>query len=618
MLHCLAAALTLLAPQIVDTTPGPVTADYVVQATTVDADDKGRIPLTITLRLSYPRGTWTVFELPHWTPGSYRLRDFPDRIHDVRALDADERQLEVVPLRRGAFGIAHPRTDWLMIEYRIDLADDDRFMQEPPGRRCITYEGPQVYVYPTDAKDAPCRVRFDIPDDWRVATGLVARRDGSYFARDYDFLADCPVKLGEFEDWTIQVAGTPIRVVVDTPRDSPELETADWLANIGKICAAEADLFGGMPFDTYTFLFTAGRLGRGGGLEHLTSTAIGLRLASLQRGDRAGLSTIAHEFFHAWNVKRARPAALGPFDYARPNRTTMLWLCEGVTSYYTSVMLARAGLSDETAFWRGMAGRIGAFESSAARPHVSSAEASWTVWDDRPADRQLDYYTSGQVLGLLLDVRIRALTHNHHSLDDLLRNLYQQCATTGLGFQDADVERHLLHLTGEDFTRFFDEHVRGTQVPDYPGILAGAGVRYREERRSEPRIRGLTRIAGDDGVLPYWSDPEGGSASQQGIVLAIDGQPIDAGSAGDAVAKLTIGGDATLLLAAPGGRQLERRVTVDRAASVRVTLTVDPDGSESAAAIRRGIVTGPIVTGRIATGRTITGRTITGRTITGR
>ena len=34
-----------------------------------------------------------------------------------------------------------------------------------------------------------------------------------------------------------------------------------------------------------------------------------------KRGYVGWLGLVAHEYFHAWNVKRLRPVELGPFDY---------------------------------------------------------------------------------------------------------------------------------------------------------------------------------------------------------------------------------------------------------------------------------------------------------------
>ena len=50
------------------------------------------------------------------------------------------------------------------------------------------------------------------------------------------------------------------------------------------------------------------------------------------------LSTVSHEFFHAWNVERIRPASLEPFNFEEANMSGELWLAEGFTSYYEDVI----------------------------------------------------------------------------------------------------------------------------------------------------------------------------------------------------------------------------------------------------------------------------------------
>src|SRR5690606_780195 len=57
------------------------------------------------------------------------------------------------------------------------------------------------------------------------------------------------------------------------------------------------------------------------------------------------LGLVSHEFFHTWNVKRLRPVELGPFQYESETYTRSLWVAEGITSYYTDLLVLRAGLS---------------------------------------------------------------------------------------------------------------------------------------------------------------------------------------------------------------------------------------------------------------------------------
>src|SRR5262249_31879188 len=112
------------------------------------------------------------------------------------------------------------------------------------------------------------------------------------------------------------------------------------------------------------------------GMEHLVSTQIvepGVLgdLSSYQ----AALRTAAHEFFHAWNVKRLRPAEFGPWDWTRPAATRALRIAEGFTQYYGVVMYRRAGFDDSAAFLRNVADTISTIETSPASK-LMSAEAS--------------------------------------------------------------------------------------------------------------------------------------------------------------------------------------------------------------------------------------------------
>ena len=475
-----------------------------------------------------------VFDLPVWTPGSYRLRDFRDHVRDVRATAPAGAELAVTRLDADSWEVAHGRQEEITFAYRILLGENDRFMLRGDERRCLTYEGPQVYVLLRDHVARPCTVRFDLPNGWEVGSGLVRGADDrTFFAQDYDFLADCPVKLGVFQEWSFRAAGgARVDVVVDGPGEV-EFDADPWVENIRRIVAVQGEMFGGFPFDRYAFLFTAqpGR-GFGGGLEHLTSTAIGISAAQLRNSAATGLGTIAHEFFHTWNVKRLRPRALGPFDYQRQNRTTALWLMEGVTSYYTDVTLARAGLTEPERFWESMARQISGLESNPARHHVSSAAASWNVWEPAAADRRLSYYNSGLVLGLLLDLEIRARTANRRSLDDVMRALYEICRDRGRGFEPGEIASAVGWVAGADFRPWFDRYVDGTVVPPYGEILAHAGLVYEAERSARKTVRGLvrgrmSRVGERD---PIWVDPDASGASAalgSGVVTAVDGAEVD-------------------------------------------------------------------------------------------
>lgn len=571
---------------------GPSQVDYTVSAhDATGVEDVIPVHVTMTIHRPHPR---TIVEIPVWTPGSYRLRVFPDRIHEVAAKVASGADAPVLRIRRNAWEVQAGTTDKLVVSYRVDLHGDDRFMLRGDKRRCITYEGPAVYMYVRGHHDVPSVVDFDLADGWSAASGLDPRPDGTFYAQTYDFLADCPVKLGVFQTFAFESHGKPIRVIVDGPGDV-EFDSDAWVANIKKICDCQGDLFGGMPFEHYTFLYTASPGGEGGGLEHLTSTAIGVRTRDLRNSATAKMSTTAHEFFHVWNVKRLRPVELGPFDYSRPNRTTGLWLMEGVTSYYTEVTLARTGITSEEAFWRAMARQIGGFEGNPARHHLSSGDSSYRAWDSVAFDRNFSYYNSGLVMGLLLDLEIRARTENRRSLDDAMRALFGYCQTLGRGLTEAEITDVFSQVAGSDLTPFFDRHVHGTVVPPYADILAHAGVEITLEERSRRVLRGLQRTRNREGL--YWATPDARSAAgtmrNSGAILELDGTEI--GSNEDlqgVLEKHEPGTQLTMVIEGPLGRRTVR-VPVDEARTMRISnFAVAEKPTALAMQIRNGIVTG--------------------------
>src|SRR5262249_3060122 len=150
----------------------------------------------------------------------------------------------------------------------------------------------------------------------------------------------------------------------------------------------------------------------GGGMEHRDSTAIFIALRPGVRSVASVASVTAHEFFHAWNVKRIRPQGLEPIDYFRENYTTALWFSEGVTSYYGDLSLRRGGLLSRQDYLNALSSEIRTLQSRPAHRTQSAAESSLMTWYDKygfyqQSDQSISYYNKGELIGLLLDLKIR-------------------------------------------------------------------------------------------------------------------------------------------------------------------------------------------------------------------
>jgi predicted metalloprotease with PDZ domain len=167
-------------------------------------------------------------------------------------------------------------------------------------------------------------------------------------------LYDSPFEVSDYKEISFDVHGKKHRFVMSGEGNYDLKKLAE---DGAKIVDEAYKIFGELPYDNYTFLVN---LRGGGGLEHLNSTALQYNRFGFKPKARYNgfLSLAAHEYFHAFNVKRIRPDALGPFDYENENYTKLLWVAEGGTAYYESLLLRRAGLITADELLEGRANTI--------------------------------------------------------------------------------------------------------------------------------------------------------------------------------------------------------------------------------------------------------------------
>jgi len=353
----------------------------------------------------------------------------------------------------------------------------------------------------------------------------------TFVAANYDALAQAPVELGTFSDFSLELADRPVRIVVhaaDIPGGPPVAWSREHLEDVArKIVLSETSLMGDAPFPRYVFLLHLGT-GGGGGMEHPNSTAIGVGPGE----DPA--PTMAHEFFHLWNVLRIRPQSLEPVDYTREQSTDSLWFAEGVTSTVAAYTLVRSGLWSRENFYRDLAAQISELESRPARRFQSVEDASISAWLEkypgyRSRDSSISYYNKGQLLGLCLDILLRDSTGNRESLDTLLRAMNRRYAQQHKFYADTSAIQALAEeLAGRDLSDFFRRYIAGTDEVPFEAILARGGFALHSEERtvSDPGFRARRNGAAGFVVNEVTSD---GPAERAGLVrgdaiLAVNGQ----------------------------------------------------------------------------------------------
>src|SRR6218665_2496826 len=333
------------------------------------------------VRATFPPGPDTLEAvLPVWTPGSYMVREFSRHLQEVRATGPDGEALAVRRTDKRTWRV-DTRGRAVTLSYRVYAHELSVRTSHLDGGHGY-FNGACLFLYTEATRGLAHHVTVEAPEGWKTFTALDFR-DGAFVADSYDELVDSPFEVGPHTPLTFVAAGVPHEVVVwgDSAPDPARL-----CADLQRVCEAQARLFGGLPMKRYLFLVYLTDKGRGG-LEHQASTALLFPRVGLYnpRGWEDFLTLAAHEYFHLWNIKRVKPRAFVPMDYAQENYTSLLWAFEGVTAYYDNRMVLRAGLMSASRYLirlggtppllRHPRGAARGFEEREPLPHPSGGDA---------------------------------------------------------------------------------------------------------------------------------------------------------------------------------------------------------------------------------------------------
>ena len=428
--------------------------------------------------------------MPSWTPGSYLLREFPRNVQDFNATDGSEAALAWTKLDKNCWRVEAPSDGSLRVRYRVyanELSVRTSHLDASHGY----VNGASVFMYAAGREREPIRLRIDAPPPWRATTALTSAGPETFCATDYAELIDSPIEIGTHELLEWEVEGIPHRYAI-WGRGNYDAERI--VADTRRIIEAARELWGGLPYDSYTFILhlTSGGYG---GLEHRDSTSLLVDRWTFEGKEyEKFLGLVAHEFFHTWNGKRLRPEPLGNPDLMRENYTRGLWVVEGLTTYYTDLLLRRAGLITATRYGERLGEMIGRLQALPGRHVQTLEESSFDTWikfyrpDAHTPNSQISYYQKGALVGLLLDLRIREATDNRRSLDDVMRRLWTEYGSEDRPFPEGrgkGIEAIAAEISGTDLTDFFDRALRSTEELDYNRYLAVAGLRLGRRDRAD-------------------------------------------------------------------------------------------------------------------------------------
>ncbi len=544
----------------------------------------------IDVEASYPTAGRSTVELMMavWTPGSYLVREFARNVETVRAATPAGAPLAVEKTRKNRWRVRSGAGDRVIVTYRV-------YAHERAGRLdwveddFALINGAPTFITLAERVHRPHEVTLELPAAWRRSVTSLAPAAGGrahhYLAPDFDALVDSPILAGNPSVREFSVDGIPHRLV--NVGDTTVWDVARSVADVEKIVRGGRALWGSLPYTTYTFFnFLTDSYD---GIEHKSSTVLFADRFST-RSESAyhqWLDLAAHEYTHAWNVKRLRPVELGPFDYENENYTRSLWIAEGVTDYYSWLLVRRTGLGTLQQGLADVSDAIRTLQTTPGRLVQSLEMASYDAWikqyrpDESSVNTSISYYTKGSIVGLLLDARIRRLTSGARSLDDVMRLAYSRYSGEH-GYTPAQFQATASEVAGTDLRDFFHRALETTEELDYDDLLDWFGLRFLPPSGGGAPTLGVgTRLL--DGRVVVASLRRGSPAEASGLdvgdeLLTIDDVPANAGGL-DAVVRRARAGSTVALLVSRQGELHRLTSTLGTTSPDRWTLTTRPDAT---------------------------------------
>ena len=422
------------------------------------------------------------FLLPTWAPGSYLIREFAQHIITIRAFENGQ-EIAVSKKNKNTFEVNNmsQNIDLFYEVYGFDSSIRAAFIDETQA----FFNGSSLFLCPEHKKNARFNITIQRPQEqscsvWRVATSMPqldidAQGFGSYSCLSYEELIDYPFQIGAMKQICFDAAGISHEMVL--VGDLRPFDENRLIADLKAICESQIKLFGGKaPFSNYLFIARFEEGGHGG-LEHRNSSMLLASPYALPSQDllepdtqyKSFLSLCSHEYFHAWNIKRLMPKNFVTLDLNTECYTSMLWLFEGITSYYDDLVLRKAGVISAESYLDILAKNYARLLRNKGRFVQSLAQSSFDAWikfyrpNENTKNSVVSYYLKGAFIGLLMDLKISFQNHHKKSLDDLMSVAFYNYGSEKKGIDESEFFALFEDFGIKNIAEFKDNYIYGTQ-----------------------------------------------------------------------------------------------------------------------------------------------------------
>ncbi|MGX1752816.1 M61 family metallopeptidase [Sphingobacterium sp. NPDC055346] len=523
-------------------------------------------------------------KMPVWTPGSYLIREFAKNVEQMKMEDTNGNLLEFDKINKNTWRV-HSKGSQVKVSYRVysfersvrtNFVDDQHAFISPAG----------TFLFVDGYLDHASTVQVDLPSFWKkISTGLelVEGKLNLFFAENFDILFDSPLEIGNQDSWTFNAAGIPHEfAMVGTANYDKDRLSED----ITKIVEVETAIWGSNPNDRYVFI-THNYQSSHGGLEHLNSTVLAASRSAYSNNITYNnfLSLVAHEYFHLWNVKRLRPANLGPFNYDEENYTPLLWIFEGFTAYYDNLITRRCGFRNEQEYLNELVSEFNLVLNRPGHKVQSVGLSSFDTWikqyrpDENSSNVSISYYNKGAMLATMIDISIIAKTNGSKRLDNVLKAAYEKYyLIENRGISEKEFQDLAEEVSGISLKEIFDA-VYTTEEIDYNAYFNAIGYQFIDINKENQTPSIGIKVSHQDGRTIIKNVDRNSAAWLDGLnvddeIVAVNGNRLDpmGRELDQAVINSKIGDPLQILVARDG---LMREIMIQLKASEKVSYVIE-------------------------------------------
>jgi len=476
------------------------------------------------------------------SPGRYAIHEFAKNVYGFNAMDEEGNNLKVTRPNPYQWDISGHHGS-IKITYTLFANHGDgTYSQVDETHAHLNI--PATFIYAKAYRKSPVQIKLHPRKDlnWKVATQLKPLSENEYFAPDLDYFMDSPIEISDHElrSFKIHSEGKDFNIKFALHQAHGHEGFDAYFENVKRIVKSEIKVFGTLPdfdFGSYTFLACYAENVDGDGMEHRNSTVLTSKKSLLKGGAERNIGTVAHEFFHAWNVERIRPLSLEPFDYEEANMSGELWFAEGFTSYYTTLTLCRTGIISREAYVKGLSKNLNYVWNSPGLNYFNPVQMSYQApfvdaatsvdqvnWENT----FVSYYSYGNVLGLALDLSLRNLQGNK-TLDGFMKRVWQTYGENEIPYTLKNLETELAAYVDKTFSeQFFNSYIYDSNMPDYNALFASVGIEFSQQYEDRPSFGATIENINNKWLIS--SNPQqnsslyNGGLSKGDTIISIDGK----------------------------------------------------------------------------------------------